>query len=394
MVTPPPALVESLAWALPWIVAPLGVLWRARRNASLDDESDLASVASAPDAPLVSVVIPARDERTNVERCLRSVLSSDWPRLEVVLVDDGSTDGTGEIARRIAAGDGRLRVLENAPLPEGWFGKQWACHNGAKAARGDILLFGDADTWHAPDLVSRAVAHMLRRGDDLLSIAGRQEMETIWERLVQPPIFALLLARYGGTEMVRRARKAHDVIANGQCFLVRRPVYDAIGGHAEVRGNVAEDLMIGQRTFAMGFRVGVVLGERQLATRMYDSYGALVRGWGKNVYAGGRHAMWGGRIGRFLAPVVIPLPPVFVLLPLVLLVLALLGLLPAPALPAMVAIVVLNVVGWVGVYTRLGLPPWLGLLWPVGWAIILRIIVGAIVRGSRVEWKGRAYVAE
>src|SRR6185437_14783611 len=119
-------------------------------------------------APLVSVIIPARNEARNIERCVRSVLASTYPSLEVIVVDDHSTDATGSIARAMAAHDSRLVVIDAPDLPAGWFGKQWACATGARAARGQLLVFTDADTRHAPDLLSRAVNALRDRDASLL----------------------------------------------------------------------------------------------------------------------------------------------------------------------------------------------------------------------------------
>jgi chlorobactene glucosyltransferase len=166
--------ISSLAPALPWVLFPLVALWRVRRATTLEQfPPELPD-----DAPLVSIVVPARNERRNVERCLRSMLGTRYPRLEVFLIDDHSDDGTGEIARAIAASDARLRVLQSPPLPPGWLGKQWACATGARDSHGDILLFADADTEQAPDLLPRAVNAMRALGADLLSVAGRQELGT------------------------------------------------------------------------------------------------------------------------------------------------------------------------------------------------------------------------
>ena len=151
-------LPDAAAWttalgdAAFWLVAPLVVAWRMRGSRSLDDEP----LDVSADASLVSVIVPARDEARNIERCVRSVLGARYPALEVIVVDDHSADGTGDIARRVAAGDPRLRVVDNPPLPAGWMGKQWACATGAAHARGALLGFADADTTHAPDLLPRA----------------------------------------------------------------------------------------------------------------------------------------------------------------------------------------------------------------------------------------------
>lgn len=375
--------------ALPWVVVPAVALVRASRSRSLDEEAPEV----APPVPPVSVIVPARDEEMNIERCVRSILASIYPALEVIVVDDQSRDRTGEIARGVAAGDARAHVLETPPLPAGWFGKQWACATGARAAHGELLCFTDADTTHAPDLLARAVNAMRRRGAELLSVAGRQEMHGFWERVVQPYVFAILLVRYGSTEAVSRARRPEDVIANGQFILVRRESYEALGGHEAVRDLVAEDLALAQRFQKHGRRLALVMGEDQLSTRMYDSFRALVRGWAKNIYAGGRHAMPGGRVGRALFPVALLAPTLLGLLPPVTLVLAALGVLSGAWLTWAIVTVAASLAWWALAYRGLRQPAWLAVLFPLGAATVACITIAALVRGSRVAWKGRRYVA-
>ncbi|MDE3128603.1 MAG: glycosyltransferase [Gemmatimonadota bacterium] len=382
-------LAAALLLALPWVLAPVVVLIRARHSRSLDEWPD----AAPPPAALVSVVIPARNEARNIERCLRSVLATAHPAVEVIVVDDHSTDGTGGLARAVAQGDARVRVIAPEPLPEGWFGKQWACAAGARAARGEILLFTDADTVHGPDLVARAVNAMRARGAELLTVVGRQEMGSFWERVVQPQLFALLLARYGSTERISRAKDPREAIANGQCIFVTRAAYDASGGHEAVREHVAEDLALAQRFVAQGRAIAVVTGLDQLRTRMYTSLGEIVRGWTKNVVVGGREAAPWGRLGRAVYPLILLSGPLFLLLPPAVLALGAFGALPpwtvAWALPG----VLVALTFWAGYYAWEELPPWYALLYPVGLAVLLYIVLLALARGSRVEWKGRAYRA-
>ena len=222
---------------------------------------------------------------------MRSVLSNDYPRFDVLIVDDQSTDGTGDIARAIAKSDARVRVIETGALPEGWFGKQWACETGARATKGEIILFADADTTQSSDLITRSVNTMLRRHADLFSVLGRQELGSFWERLVQPQVFSIMSVRYGGTESITKSRFVKDKIANGQCLFVCRSTYEEFGGHALVKSHVADDLMLAQRYFARGKRVVLAEGLNQLSTRMYTSLSELIHGWGKNVFAGGRDSV-------------------------------------------------------------------------------------------------------
>jgi chlorobactene glucosyltransferase len=379
----------SLLCALPWVLAPFVVLWRARYSRSLEEWSDVVP----PPVPLVSVVIPARNEARNIERCLRSVLATTHPAVEVIVVDDHSADGTGGLARAVGEDDARVRVITPEALPEGWFGKQWACTAGARAARGEILLFTDADTAHGPDLIARAVNAMRARGADLLTVVGRQEMGTFWERVVQPQIFAVLLARYGGLERISHTTNPREAIANGQCIFITRGAYDASGGHEAVREHVAEDLALAQRFVAQGRTIAAVMGLDQLRTRMYTSLGELIRGWSKNVYVGGREAAPWGRVGRAVYPLILLTAAVFMLLPAVVLPLGFFGALPAWtfmwALPgALVALAF-----WLGYYAWEKLPLWYGLLYPLGLVVLLYIVVVALARGPRVEWKGRRYTA-
>ena len=380
-----PLLVS--AW--PWIVFPLVALWRTRANRSLGEWS-----AEPPDdPPLVSVVVPARDEAHNVARCLASLLATDWPRVEIVVVDDHSADGTGDIARATAAGDPRVRVVTPPPLPSGWRGKQWACAAGAWLARGSLLCFTDADTVHARDLLPRAVNAMRDVDAALLSVVGRQELGGFWERAVQPLVLAVIAARYGGTERVTRSRRAEDKLANGQCLLVGRDAYESAGGHAAVRDRVSEDIVLAQRVHAGGGKVALLLGGDQLATRMYRSLGDLVRGWRKNMYAGGIEGTRPRSLARRIFPLLLLVPPLTLLVPPALLALVAVGAVGAPV-ARWATLATLSTLAFAAIaYRRARLSPLWALAYPLGGAVLLTIVVQAIARGRRVSWKGRDYLA-
>lgn len=392
--------ITGAALALPWLMLPLLVVVRGRRSPALTDvDGDVAEMASIP---RVSVILPARNEAAHVAECVRSIRASAWPELEIIVVDDHSTDGTGDLARAAALGDARVRVFDAPPLPDGWFGKQWACHVGVRHASGSLLLFTDADTRHAADLVPRLVQLRAARGAELMSVAGRQEMRTIWEQAVQPVMFAAIVSRFALGRAMERARTARDVIANGQCFMLSKSVYQAIGGHETVRDFVAEDLMIAQTVWQYGHRVSMARGYDQLSTHMYDGLGPLVRGWGKNVYAGGRHLMRGGKIGRALFPVLLPLSPLLLVLPLAALLMAVVSwsgdasTVPLRDTPLFVygmlaSVGVLAGMAAINVSNR---DPWYraGLV-PLGAGLSFVIFVLAVARGRNVRWKDRGYTS-
>jgi chlorobactene glucosyltransferase len=383
------SLFAPFLWSTPY-VAPLVVsVFRALNSRSLNDVDDRV----APPVPRVSVIIPARNEQRNIERCVRSVLTTTYLDVEVIVVDDHSTDGTGEIARAIAAEDQRLRVIQAPELPEGWFGKQWACTSGARVATGELLLFTDADTWHAPDLLARAVNTLRARNADLVTIAGHQEMHSFWERIIQPQMFGMLALRYGGTEEVSNTRSPANAIANGQFILVRRETYDAMRGHELVRDRVAEDLSLAQEWVRAGKRLAIVLGVEQFSTHMYASLGELIGGWRKNIYAGGRHAAGGGAAGKAVFPFALMLLPLLSLAPVIALALALLGVLSHGWLVWSMIVVITSVVFWMGIYRFMREPILYALFYPLGLAMLFYIVIGAIARGQRVEWKSRTYTS-
>ena len=387
------AAAELTLWpvlaALPWIAAPFILFARLRGSRTLDGESP----DPPPAAPLVSVIIPARNEARNLARCLRSVLGSAFRAIEVIVVDDHSEDDTAAIAEEFAERDPRLRVIQAPTLPNGWFGKQWACENGAMAANGSILLFADADTTHGPELLPRAVNAMRARSLDLLSVFGRQELRTFWERAVQPHILAMLAMRFGGSGAVNRSRRVVDKIANGQCIFMTRAGYELVGRHASVRMRPAEDLALAQRSFTMGLRTEVIIGMDHLATRMYATLREIVDGWTKNVWSAAPEQMPGGRFGALFIPVLLPLPSLVALTP----PLVLLAQLAVPVSPNVVAWALLctlvMIVFWAFAYAALaGYTPLYAFTFPLGAAVLLFIVVRAMARGRRVEWKGRTYV--
>jgi chlorobactene glucosyltransferase len=282
-------------------------------------------------------------------------------------------------------------LIRGAPLPDGWYGKPWACEQGYRAARGALLLFTDADTRHEPELLGRAVAALAK--GDLVTVSPHQACVTFWERLVMPQIWLLLGLRYH-PRRVNRARRARDVIANGQFILTTRESYEAVGTHAAVRHEVAEDLALAQAYLRRGRRVHFAFAHGLMETRMYRSLAELIEGWSKNVYLGGRQSFPDEPALRALAPYLVISALLFWLVPP--LVLAARAMradfgLGAAAQLATAASTLL----WMLISYGMSIPFWYGVLYPLGAAMALYIVARSTWRGSRrVEWRGRVYGAD
>ncbi len=375
-------LAPTLLYALPWLVPYLALIRLAKRDPNLNRTAPVTG-------PAVSVIIPARNEAAAIERVVRSILASTYPALEVLVVDDRSTDDTAAIAERIAATDRRLRVIRGDALPEGWYGKPWACYQGYRAAGGEILLFTDADTRHEPELIARALGAGAAAKADLVTVAPHQECGSFWERLIMPQIWILLGLRYQ-PDSVNHARHARDVIANGQFIMVRRESYEAVGTHATVRMEVVEDLALAQAFWRAGKVIRFAFAETLMTTRMYSNLREIIEGWSKNVYLGGRRSYPDEPIQRALVPVTLSLAMLFWLLPPLALVLQV----PTALLPAARIAVAASLGFWSLVSLGMQVPVWYGLGYPVGALMAFYIILRSTVRGrTRVDWKGRTYGA-
>ncbi|MFN3763638.1 MAG: glycosyltransferase, partial [Anaerolineae bacterium] len=202
----------------------------------------------------VSVLVPARNEARNIRRCLESLLAQDYPLMEVLVLDDGSTDETPEIVAEMARRDPRLRLIPGQPLPAGWMGKNFACHQLSQEARGEWLLFTDADTVHHPQTLSWALTAARENRADLVTLVPRAVTHTFGEQLLLPIIpFGVL----GCFPLALGARLGIPALsmAIGTFLLFRREAYERIGGHAAVRGEIAEDVVLARRVRRHGGRV-------------------------------------------------------------------------------------------------------------------------------------------
>lgn len=283
--------MSALWWVLDGVMALVALLWVglvvAARAASRDARFVIEATpppTPPPAGPLVSIIIPARNEEAVIARAVRGALSQDWPALELLVIDDASEDRTAQEALAAGAGDPRLRVIPGRPLPEGWLGKPSACWHGQAQARGEFLLFVDADVALAPEAARRCVEEMEARGLDLLSLWGTWVMESFWMRVAQPVVGGFVR----GAHPLDRCNDPDDssVFANGQFILLRRSGYDRFGGHEAVRAEVLEDVRLAQAARSAGLRCGMFLAPGLFRVRLYTTLPELWRGMVKNFYHG------------------------------------------------------------------------------------------------------------
>lgn len=378
--------MDLFLFSIPWLGVFLFMTLFFRNPRSLP--------GSAPwvrgEAPFVSIIVPARDEEANIGECVSSLAEMDYPTFEILVVDDESQDRTALIVEELSPGNAsEVRLIRGQPLPEGWFGKPWACWQGAREARGDLLLFTDADTVHDTGLMSQAVRGLREEGADVCTIVGRQVMGSFWEQLLQPQFFMLLASRFPRVGTPRKPRQWKHAIANGQYLLFTREVYEGSGGHEAVAGEVVEDLRLAQLLVRGGWKL-LVRGGVGLKTRMYRSLGELVEGWSKNVATAALQST-----AAWLLPIILPLSLVvgvaLWLAPPAILTWALVTGGQGTPLLWGIATTALCVLIWSRASALMGGNPFYGLLYPLGSVLAGYIFVKSWISGTRIQWKGRSY---
>jgi chlorobactene glucosyltransferase len=378
------------------VSALLGIFYGLCGWQSLERDAPRASAEPAPDGaeatPLVSVIVPARNEEANIGPCVRAILAQDETRLEVIVLDDGSTDATRERAREAGAGDARVRISPGEPRDEGWFGKTWALHCAQKQATAPLLLFVDADVRLAPACVRLALARLEREQLDMLSLMGSLTVESFWEGVVQP-ILGYVIVAFFPLDRVNSAR-SRITMCNGQLILIRRSTYDAIGGHAPLRDAILEDVELARVVkLQHGRPYRLLLAPHAFRCRMYATLGEIWHGWGKNFFA----AMRTSAVRSLLA---IALLLFFSLSPLIVAAVALAAALGGAEIPSLAlglalaaGASVLALRAWVALL--FGFPIRHTLTHPLGVLVVAAIFLASTwkgMTGRSVVWKGRRYV--
>lgn len=229
-------------------------------------------------SPKVSLIVAGKDEQSNIETCVRSLLSQDYPNFDVIACNDRSDDRTGEILDRLAAEDSRLRVIHVRELPPGWKGKNHAVHLASQIATGEYLFFTDADCrLTSPRTISVAMQELTSRGVGLLSILPNLAMKGFWENTIQPACSGVMMIWFEPNKVNHPAKK--HAYANGAFLLMRRDAYDAVGGHEAIRDALQEDMTLARRVKRAGLGLAVVRSVGLYDVRMYTTLGQILRGW-------------------------------------------------------------------------------------------------------------------
>lgn len=330
--------------------------------------------------PSLSVLVPACNEAEVIEPAMRSLLALQYPCMEVIAVEDRSTDATGEILRRLAAHDPRLRVISVRSLPAGWLGKNYALHRASQEARGEWLLFTDADVVFAPAAMQRAVEHAVRRGIDHLVVSPRFEAHGFWEKLFVSYFSLMFSLRVRPWEVADPRKRAY--VGLGAFNLVKAGTYHRFGGHEALKMEVCDDTKLGKLVKQTGGRQEIALGRQICSVRWVVGLRGAIHGLEKNAFAGFEFS-----------------------LPAMLGSVALLGLTALYPLAALIApgaatrwlgagAIAAMVIGAAGMRRVTDASPLYGLAYPMAALVLIYTIMRSTLRAFRrggIEWRGTVY---
>ena len=226
-------------------------------------------------APLISVLIPARNEEANIKACLDSLRQQDYPNFEIIVLDDSSTDKTAEIVARIAAEEPRLKLLRGQPLPQGWAGKPFACYQLAQEARGSWLLFTDADTVNAPSTLSTVLDVALASNAALISGFPYQRTTSLWQKMAIPILFYFMLLCWLPFWWMQRSGRTLPSVAIGQFLFFSAREYRAIGGHEAVKSRILEDVWLGMEMARHHYKQLTLDLSKLVSCQMYSEFGTM-----------------------------------------------------------------------------------------------------------------------
>jgi chlorobactene glucosyltransferase len=334
--------------------------------------------------PRVSVLVPARNEERNIDLCITSLLKQDYPDFEIIVLDDHSNDRTLSILSRLAKMDSHLKIMEGRPLPAGWLGKHWACHQLDKAASGELILFVDADTQHTSDMLLDSVSALIAEHADLVTAFPREEVVTWGERLLVP-VIGFGIFTFIPIHLVQKLRITALSVTIGQFMLFRRNSYDAIGGYEAVRAEIVDDMVLGRRIISRGFEWRLLDGTHHVSCRMYRSFWEAVGGFSKSLFAVFDYRILPYFVGWLLVGTVFLEPAVALVSQWVRS--------PLTSMPVEFAAlsVMLSIILWMISYRRFKFPAYLVFYYPLSLALFIMVVIRSFFQTATgtATWKDR-----
>lgn len=390
LLTSPPEPVISLHSFLWWSAALAAVVCSMLLAVSVFNLlrfARLAPYTTGDDSalPHAAALVPARNEERCIEACVRSLCSQSYQRLEVIVLNDSSTDATGEILERLSTEFPNLRVINGSPLPKGWVGKSWACHQLSQATDADVLLFTDADTVHQTHTVARSVRFLAEQHLSMFSLVPFQVLSSFGEHVVIPMVHVLYFSYLPNSLIISNPRVSLSA-ANGQFMCFSRTGYDLVGGHTAVWNSLVEDVFLARAVKAAGGRIALVDGTDAVSCHMYTGATEVTKGFSKNMYPATRYNL--PVITLFLAHLALTYVfPVFSLI---------MGLCIADMTMVAASSYALACAGFIRVMIsgRFRMPLWHIILQPITalWTILIGInSVRWAYSKSGSQWKGRSY---
>ncbi len=369
-----------------WVMRAWELIQTCRRDPHINPEAGV----ELPDCPpLISVIVPAHNEEASIRDCLKSVLNQDYPRFELICIDDRSGDRTVEIAESVCRGKSNAEVHSLHELPEGWTGKCHALDAGIKRASGEWFAFLDADSTLHESALTHCYHAAMDRGVNMITLSPRFVLKTFWERALQPTFAAMscILFPLGKINDPSSAVAS----ANGMFYIISRQAYERIGGHHDVKDLAVEDIGIGKRVKASGLGLIFANGRRVLRTRMYTNFSEIMDGWTRILSASMNYEM--STVLWYLLVHVLMSAPVFAS--------ALLVYIPAAralwpqwwfVLPLICGVCMFTIPCFY--YEQLGVPMKYSVLLAVGNLMLIwvfAVIVKKIICNDALQWRGTTY---
>ena len=336
--------------------------------------------------PLISILIPASNEEECIKRCILSLTKQDYKNIEILVLDDNSTDNTAKIVQKLSKKYPNLKYYRGEPLKKGWLGKSYACHQLAKHARGKYIIFTDADTLHFPNSISSAVACLIRYKVDALSVFPMQIMVTMHERMMVPFGNYIILVLFP-LDLIRRVKNAMFCTAIGQFMLFKKEVYKKIGGHGSIKGKVLEDVRISKQVKKSGYEFMICDGRSNLYCRMYRSFRDVVTGYSRVLFAAFDYNL-------FMMSMAVTMITAIFLAPFIMLPVGIIFNMPFLAIELIILQIIIILITRVIFSIRFKCKTAYILLHPVAMIYVIAIAIKSILDirfGMGLIWKGRVY---